>query len=773
MKNVEQQPVKPPIISIGEEARIRSISEETISKLERTTGSFERTTERMCTQLQILIDQQRDRHGAAGTATKMKDQAGVNAYAPGVVPTSAVTFLETEHGRLRRQQRGISKRDLQAAKKHGQKTTGRPRQNGETTAIYTYHGIVYIVNDCTGEEITSYTVPLKLDCVPITNIMQLEHHAAAARLKINENSWLSNTVMVIDTSGSMREGDVWGARSRLHAAWIAVALDFLAHRLETGAAGPRDVISIVALGPTAKVVIREQPSTWVLYNQLVAIYMQNEVPAYGHGPYIPSLDMAESLLTQNSNASCALALSFLSDGKPSDAACMVKSNTKVCWRDMLVTRVGELAKQFGRRLTFAAIGIGNSDDFSTLRDMVDAAADFGAISTFKLPSMTSSGIGEAFSSLATSITTTQTEMTDVQTLKQRKVRNVLRESKKMAAVPISVITPDDFALYSLRKVRRSVYKEWNEGGKRKKAFEDVPLQHLDAKFVAIHEQAFGEGAERLAFRFYEVAEDALTIVGGSMVAKESRLVHDEHADERTRKEFVRKFCETQQRARRLAAQFNKKLEKVSSIDKATPRITFLDCSIYQLNDNNFGKQSVLVEERLDESKWHKWNANNGYVEGKKTPTFTEETMNLAMKKLDEIDLNIIEEGSEEEESEEESDDGLARVVYTPSEVAQAFSHFSYLATRRKRLVCDLQGVYDEKANLLRFSDPVIHYYNHLREDRHGVHGRTDRGRKGIGMFFSTHVCGLLCGALGHSPIEGAQAERGGDWRGNPRRQGRR
>jgi hypothetical protein len=161
-----------------------------------------------------------------------------------------------------------------------------------------------------------------------------------------------------------------------------------------------------------------------------------------------------------------------------------------------------------------------------------------------------------------------------------------------------------------------------------------------------------------------------------------------------------------------------------------------------------GKQSVLVEERLDESKWHKWNANNGYVEGKKTITFTEEIMRSALTSLDKIDLNIIEEGSDDEEEEESDEDErhIVPILYTPSQVAQAFSHFSYCESHRKRLVCDLQGVYDEKNNVLRFSDPAIHYYDHRREDRRMVHGRTDRGRKGIGMFFETHKdnCSLLC-----------------------------
>jgi Mg-chelatase subunit ChlD len=662
------------------------------------------------------------------------------------VPTSAVTFLETEHGRLRRKQRGIDKKDLQSARKHGTRVAGYRRpQNGDPTGIYTYKGISYVVNERTGEEVTSYTVPLELECIPVTEKMQKEYDDAVVKIKADKNAWLSNTVIVIDTSGSMSEGDIWGARTRLDAAWIAVALDFLAHRLETGAASHMCVISIVTLGREANVVVREQPSSWILYNWLIRTYTEKRIPPYGHGPYFPSLEVAEDLLTQNSNASCALMLAFLSDGKPSDS-CLGRKRSTEQWNAILVDRIGQLAKNFGRRLNFEAIGIGSLDDFETLQGMVDAATDYGAIAHFRLPSMSSSGIGDAFTSVAASLTTTQTEMTDVDTLKQRKVRNVLRESKKKAAMPIEVVSSKDFFIYPSARVQRSVYKEWIVGRKKMTQFECTSLQHPDAEYVAIHQEAFGEGAERLAFRFYEVAADGRTIVGRHLVAKESRLVLEEHADERSRKDFVRTFCETQQVARRLAEKFNEKLSKIPTVDQATPKVAFLDCSIYQLNDKILGKQSVLVEERLDESKWHKWNANNGYVEGKKTPTFTDEIMRSALTSLDKIDLNIIEEGSDDEEESDEDETHIVPILYTPSQVAQAFSHFSYCESRRKRLVCDLQGVYDEKNNVLRFSDPAIHYYNHLREDRRMVHGRTDRGRKGIGMFFETHKdnCSLLC-----------------------------
>ena len=45
------------------------------------------------------------------------------------------------------------------------------------------------------------------------------------------------------------------------------------------------------------------------------------------------------------------------------------------------------------------------------------------------------------------------------------------------------------------------------------------------------------------------------------------------------------------------------------------------------------------------------------------------------------------------------------------EIIQAFSHFTYVFTRRKMLVCDLQGVLDVSCSppCFELTDPVIHY----------------------------------------------------------------
>ena len=664
------------------------------------------------------------------------------------VPTSAVTFVETEHGRLRRRQRGIDKKDLQAAKKYGTKSGTHPRHNGDRTSMYEHKDIVYIVNEVTGEEVTSYAKPLKLDPVPVDATLRKQHETAKSRIRENLDSWTSNTVIVVDTSGSMKTADVWGTRTRLGAVWVSIALDFLAHRLENGDASPTDVVSIVSLSLSSTVVIREAPCTWILYNTLVEIYNDSLVEASGHGPFLPCLSCAEELLQRNSNASCAMALIFLSDGAPSDFM-LSKGATKDEWRCIISERVERLAEKFGRRLTFTAIGIGDYESFETLEKMVEAAKDYGAIAEFRRPSMTSASLGSVFTSVATSITTTQLEMTDLSTMKQRKVRDFVRESRTKASESIVRVSSDDFWIYPLNLVRRRVYREWFEGKKIQHVFEETTMQHPDARYVAMAKRPFGEGAERFAFRFFEIAADQKTILGPALVAKESRLILEDEGsavgDERARKKFVRTFCSTQQLARRLAQEFNDKMDRTRRIHRDTPRVTFLDCSIYEIKDKNLGKLSVLVEQKLDHTKWHKWNSNNGYVEGmERAPKCAcAEEKRDELVKVQSLDLGAIDEGSEDENaSTDEEDEATHRVIqpvlFSASDVAQAFSHFTYQTSKRKRLVCDLQGVFDERANVMRFSDPVIHYYNLNRSDRRCVHGRTDRGVKGFRMFFETH-----------------------------------
>ena len=614
---------------------------------------------------------------------------------------------------------------------------------------YIYENITYVVNEYTGEEVTSFAKPIVLDCVPITKEMVEHHQKAEATIARDKTKWTSNTVIVVDTSGSMRNADVFETRTRLDAVWLCIALDFIAHRLESGAAGSLDVVSIVTLGSYSRALALEQPTSWTLYNKIVDIYNNKTVQPYGHGPYMPSLNLAEELLNANSNASCAMGLCFISDGKPSDH-CLLGLDIND-GRDAITERVASLASKFGRRLQFTAVGIGD-EDFTTLEEMVDEASDYGAKASMNLPSRSAGALGNVLGTFATSITSTQTEMTCVASLKQQRVKAVTRESMRKANESITRVSDSDFFIYDQLSVQRLVYKEWFEGKKRCHSFEPAPLQNRDAHYVAMHESTFGEGAERFAFRFFEVGADRKSVIGKPLVAKESRFIVNGYDTEEARKQFVNTFCQTQQLARRIAIEFNAKLDELNCVGESTPRVSILDCSVYIIDDINMGQNSVLVEEKLDHTKWMKWNSNNGFVAGmENAPSFNEEDIEGAIQRLNDLDIGMIEEEEkdEDEDDDEGSDENYSNAgtknynevkSFSAFDVAQAFSHFSYWATGRKRLICDLQGVFDEDKNILFLSDPVIHYYNRGQSDRYMVHGRTDKGRKGIALFFKTHKC---------------------------------
>ena len=248
-------------------------------------------------------------------------------------------------------------------------------------------------------------------------------------------------------------------------------------------------------------------------------------------------------------------------------------------------------------------------------------------------------------------------------------------------------------------------------------------------------------------------------------------------------------------------------------------VTFVDCSVYEFaEDGSSPLRGVLVEKLLEPAKGYtKWNGNNGYVHGEGTFTAIEPSVQPAQQTRLEGNLDALLEEDEEEGSDSDRDGsvqsgkgdtagdtacdtacdtrltdqadtagkagltarsagargcrrggghgqarGHAPTSTNPTPFAptaqcyvQAFSHFTYWHTRRKMLVCDLQGVLnitaaDEgRAGAFELTDPVIHY----RSDtgRQQVYGKTDLGVRGIHAFFETHKCNDVCRLLGFWP----------------------
>lgn len=88
---------------------------------------------------------------------------------------------------------------------------------------------------------------------------------------------------------------------------------------------------------------------------------------------------------------------------------------------------------------------------------------------------------------------------------------------------------------------------------------------------------------------------------------------------------------------------------------------------------------------------------------------------------------------------------------SPSEDAinlamQAFSHFTWVNSKKQLVVCDLQGLTNTNGTFL--TDPAIHAKEYWR------FGRTNFGPKGIRRFFQSHICNCFCEEMGleHYPL---------------------
>jgi Mg-chelatase subunit ChlD len=350
-----------------------------------------------------------------------------------------MSFLSSNHGQLRRHQRNIGKRQLQAALKHGTRTSSSKRGCSK----YSYNGITFIVDDATKREVTSFATTLDLPWKNIAATEWQRHTWARQQMRTQAMTFCkSHSILLVDTSGSMRNSDVQGSRSRLGAVWHAIAEDYIKNRIDTGNAGEADAISVILMGETATFhpLLHFVPTDWVTYNAVLKIYKEGSITPRGHGCYRPALEMAESVLSQYDSSSCALMLAIMSDGRPSDSSVYrqsVEDGTK-----SITASIASLSSKLGKRLTVSAIGMGSANQFETLKKMTEEAENHESKGLFQVPSMSSSSIAAAISSIATSLTDTQTDITS-----QRFVRKMTRENRKMLPVFTEAVDPKDFRVY--------------------------------------------------------------------------------------------------------------------------------------------------------------------------------------------------------------------------------------------------------------------------------------------------------------------------------------
>jgi hypothetical protein len=208
--------------------------------------------------------------------------------------TALSTLLSGTHGRDRREERGIEKIDLQRARRYGMKEAAH---NGRHK--YTYGGIVFIYDQMRNREVTSFPskdVSLRTSGTQVAQPVlldkktQYEHPAEVqqhskkhAEMMANLGAWTSHSVLVIDMSGSMRRDDVNGGRCRSDGVWMALARDYVGRELEKKTRSCTDLISVVLMRDRGEVVMRAEPTDWVLYNTLVDLREWDKIRPSGPG----------------------------------------------------------------------------------------------------------------------------------------------------------------------------------------------------------------------------------------------------------------------------------------------------------------------------------------------------------------------------------------------------------------------------------------------------------------------------------------------------------
>ena len=418
---------------------------------------------------------------------------------PGVI--SDVPFFSSLHGRERRALRGIDRLDLQAAVKLGQKESGWPDPTtGAARWKYTHADIVYITDASSTREITSYAVPVDIPHPPLTRACRWSHEAAKKRLERDPSLCTSHTVIVVDQSGSMKTSDVFDFRNRSQAVFGMLALDFVAKQRVTREGSDTDVVSLVLMRDSAEVVFEREPMDLVLYDKFVGLHDDGEPRSHGH--YLPALAVAEELLAGGTNGCCALALLFLSDGKPSDQITCYDGESYQDVVDSITDRVRSLAELLGQQLCVTTLGVARRDgDFSVLQAMAEAARDAGAHGEFHRPELSSEGLSTAIARSVLSLTATRRRLTTLadQGEEPRKLRQVEREVAgcSWGHAPTAGLTGGGWAIYThgLRRV------EYSSDIKHKTGNPWVAVGPFseEASGIAIRTKASGEGAERLVY----------------------------------------------------------------------------------------------------------------------------------------------------------------------------------------------------------------------------------------------------------------------------------
>ena len=313
-----------------------------------------------------------------------------------------ISLVSHIHGRERRAERNILRQELQSAVKHGTIERANPGRDGSTRWRYTHNGVVYITDESSRHEITSWRIDGKED-------------DTVADAEVNLDGRGSHVVLIVDSSGSMRKDDVPGYASRTQAVYDCLSRDFVEAQVSQGIHGEDVVVSLISMSNEATVLLDKRP----LDSSLVPILkMLGDHSPRSHGNYVPALDKAIEIMINDAPNRANLLLLFLSDGAPSDHTAGHCEHGEKVWqfhesrcrlwrcRDAVkqrkqvdcIARIRRMGDIFGKdKVVLCTVGFGPAnEDFKVLNEMASALPR----GSFQKLGLNAAGLRTVFSSLS-------------------------------------------------------------------------------------------------------------------------------------------------------------------------------------------------------------------------------------------------------------------------------------------------------------------------------------------------------------------------------------
>jgi len=451
------------------------------------------------------------RHLAARKMQRQDDQMPslLDSFGRSII-TDNIPLVSHVHGRQRRAERNIQRKELQAAIKYGQKEIANPGRDGSTRWRYTYNGVVFVTDETSRHEVTSWRMDGK---------DEEEDVVAPAEVQLAGSKF--HAVLIIDQSGSMRSTDVPGYNSRSHAVYECLKRDFVREQLKSGAA--TDVIvTIISMSDAATVLLHKQPLNESLIDDLERLSKRRPK---SHGNYIPALDKALEVMKADAANTSGLLLLLFSDGAPSDQQNMqcvhginifhinryidpkIQHRTKgqawKCFHEITTRvekqccqRVKAIGQVFGRdKVIFRTLAFGPSKENFTLLEKMANVLPRGE---FQKLGLNASSLKTSFSSLSSSLSTLRTE--GGHRALTRRSDKVVDRNQKVDVTSTDVLGEDGWWIYAFKDfIGKYEFKD-NDTSAR--------LQRVNLRDgvngIAFLQHPFAEGAERFVYRCTEI-----------------------------------------------------------------------------------------------------------------------------------------------------------------------------------------------------------------------------------------------------------------------------